>query len=136
MPHAVIVLPYDPDWPQRFRRERSILEAVLRGCAASIEHIGSTEVPGLGAKPVIDVTVGVRAFHLHCVVEGSETWVRHLAFRDALRARPESAAAYHALKCELAERCGKDKYTEAKGPFIEGVLAAAPGGDRSGTGRP
>lgn len=176
MPHAVIVLPYDPVWPQRFRQERAILDALFRGCAASIEHIGSTAVPGLGAKPVIDVMVGVarledaerrvgaleregyeyvpgyereipgrryfrkprvgvRAFHLHCVVEGSEIWVRHLAFRDALRAQPELAAAYYALKCELAARCGKDEYTEAKGPFIEAVLAAAPGGDPSGTDR-
>jgi len=69
--------------------------------------------------------VGSRAYHLHCVVTGSDFWVRHIAFRDYLRAHPESAAAYFELKKELAGRCAKEAYTEAKSPFIAGILDRA-----------
>src|SRR5262249_30737065 len=63
-----------------------------------------------------------RAFHVHCVVKGSAFWTRQLAFRDYLRAHPESAEAYYKLKLDLAGRLTKREYTEAKSPFIEGVL--------------
>ena len=49
--------PYSPLWPAIFDYERGQLAAVL-GDAMRIEHIGSTAVPGLGAKPIIDVLVG------------------------------------------------------------------------------
>ena len=54
------VVPYDPSWADRFEAERVILEQVLfpwrRG---PVEHVGSTAVVGLCAKPVIDIMVGV-----------------------------------------------------------------------------
>ena len=50
---------YDPEWPRRFDEERRVLAAVFAGSDAVIEHVGSTAVPGLGAKPVIDVLLGV-----------------------------------------------------------------------------
>ena len=50
---------HDPEWPRRFDEERRVLAAVFAGSDAIIEHIGSTAVPGLGAKPVIDVLIGV-----------------------------------------------------------------------------
>ena len=56
---AVAVRPYDPGWPQRFARERVRLADGLGSLARAIEHIGSTAVPGLDAKPVVDVLVGV-----------------------------------------------------------------------------
>ena len=59
----VVVVEYDPSWGARYERERaSIVEAlgdVMDGVAA-IEHVGSTAVPGLAAKPIIDIIVGVR----------------------------------------------------------------------------
>jgi GrpB-like predicted nucleotidyltransferase (UPF0157 family) len=58
MPH-VIVVDYDPAWPARFESLRLGVEAAVRGIAVSIEHVGSTSVPGLAAKPVIDMTVVV-----------------------------------------------------------------------------
>jgi GrpB-like predicted nucleotidyltransferase (UPF0157 family) len=57
----VVVVPYDAAWPSRFRREARRLEVALRGATPVIEHIGSTSVPGLAAKPVIDLLVGVRS---------------------------------------------------------------------------
>ena len=57
----VIVEPYDPAWPAKFEAERKALEPVLaRWLVGPIEHIGSTAVPGLPAKPVIDIMGAVR----------------------------------------------------------------------------
>ncbi len=166
MRERIIIVPYDPAWPRRFEEERAVLAAAFAGSEAAIEHIGSTAVPGLAAKPVIDILIGLstldeaahrrpaleqagyeyvpeyervipqrryfrkprfgpREFHLHCVLGDSDLWTRHVAFRDYLRAHPESAAAYEALKRHLAARVPKEEYPDAKGPFIEAVLAAA-----------
>jgi GrpB-like predicted nucleotidyltransferase (UPF0157 family) len=52
--------PYDPAWPESFRAERERLRATLpEGLVGRIEHVGSTAVPGLVAKPVVDVLVEV-----------------------------------------------------------------------------
>jgi len=61
MTERVILKSYNSDWPRQFDEERQVLEAVFAGTEAVIEHVGSTAVPGLGAKPVLDVLVGVRA---------------------------------------------------------------------------
>ncbi len=59
MPDSVIIVDYNPDWPILYEKEkRRILEAV-RDRILGIEHIGSTAVPGLGAKPIIDIMAGV-----------------------------------------------------------------------------
>ncbi len=56
---SIEIVAYDPAWPDRFERLRSHVWPVLRECALSIEHVGSTAVPGLAAKPIIDMTVVV-----------------------------------------------------------------------------
>jgi GrpB-like predicted nucleotidyltransferase (UPF0157 family) len=56
----VVVAEYDPDWRRRFERWRLRLAAPLGAVAVRIDHVGSTAVPGLAAKPVIDVQVSVR----------------------------------------------------------------------------
>ena len=138
----VRIVPYDPAWPAEFEAERALLEPVLAPwLAGEIHHVGSTSVPGLGAKPVIDILAEVssleesraaieplrelsywwfpyqeermnwfckpspehRTHHLHLVVPGSEAWREELAFRDALRAEPETARAYEELKRRLAD---------------------------------
>jgi GrpB-like predicted nucleotidyltransferase (UPF0157 family) len=56
-----MVEPYDSAWPRRFTAERRVLEAALAPWLdGEIEHIGSTAVPGLAAKPVIDMIAPVR----------------------------------------------------------------------------
>ena len=57
MPAPVIVTEYDPHWPARFARLRDQLAAALGPLAVRIEHVGSTAVPGLAAKPIIDLDV-------------------------------------------------------------------------------
>ena len=55
------LVPYDPEWPLRFEDERGRLEPVLAPWLdGGIHHIGSTSVPGLAAKPVLDLLAGVR----------------------------------------------------------------------------
>ncbi len=56
---SIEVIAYDPSWPERFARERTRIAAALGRAARSIEHIGSTAVEGLAAKPIIDIDVGV-----------------------------------------------------------------------------
>ncbi len=56
----LFIIPYDREWPREFEREQSRL-ALVFGKRAAIEHVGSTAVPGLAAKPIIDVMIGLRA---------------------------------------------------------------------------
>jgi GrpB-like predicted nucleotidyltransferase (UPF0157 family) len=50
----------DPTWPRLFVAEAERLRPVLSGVVTRIEHVGSTAVPGLGGKPIVDLLVGVR----------------------------------------------------------------------------
>ncbi|MDH6269896.1 GrpB-like predicted nucleotidyltransferase (UPF0157 family) [Rhizobium sp. SG_E_25_P2] len=159
----VIIVPYDPAWPVIFDALRRRIEAALGPIATAVEHVGSTSVPGLAAKPIIDIdaviaddtalpaaiarlsaigyadqgekgVAGRRAFapppglarhHLYVCASDSAELRRHLLFRDRLRANPDLAAAYGALKQRLAAEYGRDRegYTEAKTGFIENALA-------------
>ncbi len=56
----VVVLPYDAQWEQAFIRIRDEIRAALGSLALSIEHVGSTSVRGLSAKPIIDIDVVIR----------------------------------------------------------------------------
>lgn len=58
----VIVVPYDPAWPGMFEAERTAILSALADLDPEIEHIGSTSVPGLAAKPKIDILVGLRGW--------------------------------------------------------------------------
>lgn len=60
MATVVTLVPYDPEWPAQFKMIRNELAAALGDAAVSIEHVGSTSVSGLAAKPVIDVDVVIR----------------------------------------------------------------------------
>src|SRR3712207_5978189 len=56
---SIVVEDYDPAWPSRFGAVAARLRAVLGDLVISTEHVGSTSVPGLPAKPVIDVDLSV-----------------------------------------------------------------------------
>lgn len=57
----VILADYDPAWPELFEAERKRLQAAIGQCAVAIEHVGSTAIPGIAAKPVIDISVALRS---------------------------------------------------------------------------
>jgi GrpB-like predicted nucleotidyltransferase (UPF0157 family) len=56
---AIVIVDYDPTWPGRFEAERDRIAAALGERALRIEHVGSTSVPDLAAKPIIDIAVEV-----------------------------------------------------------------------------
>ena len=58
-PQSIVVADYDPAWSERFGREEAKIRAALGEAALSVEHIGSTSVPGLAAKPIVDVLLVV-----------------------------------------------------------------------------
>ena len=161
---TVRVVEYDPKWPRLFAEEAAVLRGVFGSEPVAIEHIGSTAVPGLPAKPIIDIMAGVsgwdvfdlvverlaavgyrytpeaekddpsrkvfrkgpsdlshlRTHHLHVTELDGFYWQRMLAFRDRLRSHPEEAAAYVALKRELASRFANEsrRYTAGKAEFV------------------
>jgi GrpB-like predicted nucleotidyltransferase (UPF0157 family) len=55
---AILLSPYDPQWPAMFEAEAARIERAMVGLPIRLEHIGSTAVPGLAAKPVIDILAG------------------------------------------------------------------------------
>src|SRR5262245_5651894 len=161
---------HDPDWAAQFERERTRLTHALGPLALRIDHHGSTAVPGLAAKPIIDIQISVASLkpieayarplalcgyvhmphdddsfapffhrpaswphshHVHVVQAESDEARRTLAFRDYLRAHPESAREYESLKRELAARFGGDgpesreAYAAAKSGFVEAIVERA-----------
>lgn len=162
-----IVVDYDDSWPQWFARSAAAIREACGASVIAIEHIGSTSVPGLAAKPILDIMPLLARFedgldcvgaleargyesrgafgiperhyftrpggssrppeHVHMYAAGADEAVRHLLLRDYLRSHPERAAAYAALKRELAARFRDDRegYTDAKTDFILDTVALA-----------
>jgi putative glutamine amidotransferase len=153
----------DPSWPARFEEEAAVIVAALpERLVVRIDHVGSTSVPDLPAKPIIDIQLSLtslvpraayvdpllelgyrwapdgfdddheflslddgdgRRVNLHVTHAGSDWERRHLAFRDTLRAEPDTAAAYAALKRGLAAANPRDivRYVQGKSEFIRTV---------------
>jgi GrpB-like predicted nucleotidyltransferase (UPF0157 family) len=61
-PDEIEIVPYDPTWPRKYEEGRTEILAALGGTVSCIDHIGSTAVPGLDAKPIIDIMLGLRIF--------------------------------------------------------------------------
>lgn len=103
MPAPVEIVDYDPAWPSAFTALADRVAASLGSLAVRVEHVGSTAVPGLPAKPIIDL-------------------IAVIPTRDDL---PAAVGAYGAVKRRLAAEFGTDRdgYTEAKTGFVTGVLA-------------
>ncbi len=55
----IVIVDYDSSWPARYQLERDRVRRALGASALRIEHIGSTAVPGLAAKPIVDLLVAV-----------------------------------------------------------------------------
>ena len=61
---AIKIHPYDSNWPTLFQTEKARLQKVFVHDMIEIEHIGSTSVPGLAAKPIVDLMAGVRTMEI------------------------------------------------------------------------
>ena len=69
MPDPIVIAEYDPTWPGEFERIRARAANAVGDVTVAIEHVGSTAVPGLPAKPVIDLVVVVEPQDLQIAVE-------------------------------------------------------------------
>jgi GrpB-like predicted nucleotidyltransferase (UPF0157 family) len=78
----IVIAAYDSNWPILFEQEKARLEGALGVHVLNIQHIGSTSVPGLGAKPIIDMLIAVRsleeadAFCIRPIVEMGYEYVK------------------------------------------------------------
>ncbi|MDQ2585476.1 GrpB family protein [Saccharothrix yanglingensis] len=59
VPEAIRIAPYDPGWPARYERLAAAIRAALGDAVLDVEHVGSTSVPGLAAKDVVDISLTV-----------------------------------------------------------------------------
>ncbi|OAQ64933.1 grpB protein domain-containing protein [Pochonia chlamydosporia 170] len=162
---GIVIRDYDVRWTETFEKLRQQILTTLGGLIQGVEHVGSTSVPGLPAKPIIDLDViiankdkldsvisglatlgyshegdlgipgreafatpaGAPAHHLYVCVQDNAELLRHIAFRDYLRANPEMALEYGELKRILAAKHGTNRgaYAEDKSKFSLGVLELA-----------
>lgn len=79
MPSRYSFTDYSPDWPAAFEREAERLRTLLAEGLVAIHQVGSTSVPGLAAKPIIDLLPVVRDI---CAVDERTPWFRAAGYRD------------------------------------------------------
>ena len=84
----VVVVPYDPAWKKTFEEIREEIEAALGELAVAVEHVGSTSVEGLSAKPCIDLDVVIRDYSVF----------------DAVAAKLETIGYFHEGDLGIKER--------------------------------
>jgi GrpB-like predicted nucleotidyltransferase (UPF0157 family) len=60
--NPVVIVYYDPQWPTLYEKEKELIRRVLGHRISAIEHIGSTAVPNLGGKNIIDIMAGISSF--------------------------------------------------------------------------
>jgi GrpB-like predicted nucleotidyltransferase (UPF0157 family) len=167
MPDAVELVTHDPAWATFAECETARLRDALGTLLLEVHHIGSTAIPQIVAKPIIDLVPvvenldqldasrakieslgyvwrgefgisgrrfclrddprdGRRLVHAHFFAGGDSQIERHVAFRDYLRANPDLAFEYEALKIRLAaEHNDRLEYADAKTPWIRSVESAA-----------
>jgi GrpB-like predicted nucleotidyltransferase (UPF0157 family) len=162
-------------WAETARAESARLSSAIGPTLITIHHIGSTSIPGIKAKPTVDLLPlvaslealdereaqvkalgydwmgefglpgrrflrlsrdGKRLFNVHCYEDGNPEITRHLAFRDYLRAHPETAKEYETEKVRAAALHPDDvlAYNDAKNDWIKRTeqQALAWYADRSG----
>lgn len=80
----IVIVEYNANWPVRFEEEALRLRSVLGSSALRIEHVGSTSVPGLAAKPVIDIQVSIASLlpHGRYAAAMASLGYRHVALGD------------------------------------------------------
>jgi len=172
MPRTIEVVEHDSGWDTAFAQEAGALAAVFGDSLMAVHHVGSTSVPGLHSKPIIDILVVLRetetidrfnppmqklgysvrgecldaeipgtpgrfyftknsgekrTHHVHACAVGHPDVADKLVFRDYLRAHPQRAAQYGALKERLALEHRHDNigYMRGKDDDIRSILDEA-----------
>jgi len=106
MGEPVVIVPYDPTWPSLFAQLRDGIVAALGATALRVEHVGSTSVPGLAAKPIIDIDAVIpaetdlpEAIRKLARVGYTHEGERGIAGRHAF-SQPSGLPAHHLYVCD------------------------------------
>jgi len=86
------IVPYDPKWPEAFAAEAIRIRNALGPLALRIDHNGSTSIPGLAAKPVIDIQVSVRSLQ---PIDAYGELLRHLGYVHVAHADDSFCPFFH-----------------------------------------
>jgi GrpB-like predicted nucleotidyltransferase (UPF0157 family) len=148
----ILLVDYDPQWSELFACEADRIRSVLGSLALRIEHVGSTSVPGLAAKPIVDLLLVVAnsagyvlrirelTWYEHRMFKGPDTDInlhvfssgcpeidRMLMFRDWLRSNAADRDLYARTKAALSEKewVYVQNYADAKTAVIEEIIARA-----------
>lgn len=78
----VEVVPYNPGWPEAFQVEKRQLWSLLGDRCLDIQHIGSTAIPGMVAKPVLDIGVAVIELNVICICIEEMDGLGYIYFGD------------------------------------------------------
>ena len=108
---TIVIDDYNPEWPKEFDVLRSDLSAVLGPLALRIDHIGSTSVPGLGAKDIIDIQVTVADLVDDIVEKMTESMENSPLYISSIcRHECDYADGHgdHASRCGIIERFSPD----------------------------
>lgn len=157
----VMLMPPNSEWVAQFEDAASEIKAILGNHCIAVHHIGSTAIPDIYAKPIVDILPVVknlngidelnqqfealgyvcmgecgiagrrfywrsqleRTHNIHLFAEGNSEIARHVAFRDFMRAYPDSAHAYSILKQALAQVFSDDieNYVNGKSSFVQWI---------------
>jgi GrpB-like predicted nucleotidyltransferase (UPF0157 family) len=99
MNKQLTIEPYNPNWEIEFKKLSDVLATALNGLATAIQHVGSTAIPGLIAKPVLDIdiiidsktlldTITLRLEKLHYIAKGEQGVPGRFAFRQSNESTP------------------------------------------------
>jgi GrpB-like predicted nucleotidyltransferase (UPF0157 family) len=122
-PPRIEIVAYDPAWPGRFAGLGRELRDGLGDVALRIDHIGSTSVPGLAAKPIIDIQVSVAAFD---PLEAFRTPLERLDTRTALTtpSGPSGTSGSPRVTGEPISMCAGRVASRSSGPCCSGTTCA------------
>jgi GrpB-like predicted nucleotidyltransferase (UPF0157 family) len=94
MNDAVVIVEYDPEWPGRYEKESGRVREAAGDLILAVEHIGSTAVPALAAKPIVDIMAGVAGRAEAEALLGS---LAAIGYDDVTRQPPEEADWFFCL---------------------------------------
>ena len=148
----VVISEHDSAWHDEFLRVKELIHSIWEDNILDIQHVGSTSINGICAKPILDIAVLLRdlskmdiekmealgyeymgardsasARHLfiqYSQKQGCEDIALQIGFRDYLNQHPEEAMKYDSIKRQLAQRFPNDRYAYSAGKrdFIDGVI--------------
>jgi len=142
---------YEGDWAHWFADERKRLPAALGLASEDLQHIGSTAVAGMIAKPIVDIMIGfvgchyesfgeagvpgrlylrrrgLQSINRHLVCKGGNHWTNNIAMRDYLRSSAQARARYGRAKTAAlaGEATALLAYSEAKAELVRTLLDEA-----------